>query len=61
VINDAELQGLGHIAGDGLEIMITLGTSLGSAVFVSGKLVPGIEIGQSPAEAVPRERLRRLQ
>ncbi len=49
VINDAEVQGLGHISGDGLEIMITLGTGLGSAVFVDGKLVPGLEIGQQRA------------
>jgi polyphosphate glucokinase len=49
VINDAEVQGLGHISGQGLEVMITLGTGLGSAVFVDGKLVPGLEIGQQRA------------
>ena len=46
VINDAEVQGLGHMAGHGLEMMITLGTGVGSAVFVDGKVVPGLEVGQ---------------
>src|SRR5581483_11378477 len=45
VINDAEVQGLGHIAGHGTEIMITFGTGVGSAIFVDGKIVPGLEIG----------------
>jgi len=49
VINDAEAQGLGHIAGQGLEMMITFGTGVGSAVFVEGKVVPGLEIGQQLA------------
>lgn len=49
VINDAEVHGLGHITGEGLELVITFGTGVGSAVFVDGKLVPGLEIGQQYA------------
>jgi len=41
-----EVQGLGHIVGEGLELMVTFGTGVGSAVFVDGKLVPGLELGQ---------------
>ncbi|HEX6510872.1 MAG TPA: ROK family protein, partial [Chloroflexota bacterium] len=46
VINDAEIQGLGHISGEGLEIVLTLGTGVGSAVFMLGKVVPRLDIGQ---------------
>ena len=36
VLNDAEVQGLGAIKGEGLEFVITLGTGLGSALFRDG-------------------------
>jgi polyphosphate glucokinase len=45
VINDADMQGLGAIAGKGLELVITLGTGFGSALFIDGKLVPNMEMG----------------
>ncbi|NJL61738.1 MAG: ROK family protein [Methylacidiphilales bacterium] len=45
VINDADMQGLGTIAGIGVELVITLGTGFGSALFVDGKLVPNLEMG----------------
>jgi polyphosphate glucokinase len=45
VINDADMQGLGAIAGKGVELVITLGTGFGSALFVDGKLVPNMEMG----------------
>ncbi len=45
VINDADMQGLGAIAGLGVELVITLGTGFGSALFVDGKLVPNLEMG----------------
>ncbi|MEC4814635.1 MAG: ROK family protein [Scytonema sp. PMC 1069.18] len=45
VINDADMQGLGSIAGKGVELVITLGTGFGSALFVDGKLVPNLEMG----------------
>ncbi len=48
VINDADMQGLGAIAGQGVELVITLGTGFGSALFVDGKLVPNLEMGHHP-------------
>ncbi|MFB2771400.1 ROK family protein [Pelatocladus sp. BLCC-F211] len=48
VINDADMQGLGAIQGKGVEMVITLGTGFGSALFVDGKLVPNLEMGHHP-------------
>lgn len=48
VINDADMQGLGAITGKGVELVITLGTGFGSALFVNGKLVPNMEMGHHP-------------
>ena len=45
VANDADIQGLGVIAGTGVELVITLGTGFGSALFVDGMLVPNLELG----------------
>ena len=43
VLNDAELHGAGVIAGTGLELVLTLGTGLGSAHFDGGV----VEIGRA--------------
>ena len=48
VANDADVQGWGVIAGDGVELVITLGTGFGSALFLDGKLVPNLEIAHHP-------------
>lgn len=48
VANDADVQGFGAIAGRGVELVITLGTGFGSALFVDGKLVPNLEIAHHP-------------
>jgi polyphosphate glucokinase len=48
VLNDAEVQGLGVIAGRGLEVVLTLGTGVGSAVFRDGRLAPHLELAQHP-------------
>lgn len=48
VINDADLQGFGAISGQGVEMVITLGTAFGSALFVDGKLVPNLELALYP-------------
>ncbi|WP_088240866.1 ROK family protein [Calothrix rhizosoleniae] len=45
VVNDADMQGLGAITGKGVELVITLGTGFGSALFVDGKLLPNLEMG----------------
>jgi polyphosphate glucokinase len=48
VINDADLQGYGVIEGRGVELVLTLGTGLGSALFSGGQLVPNLELGHHP-------------
>src|SRR5438067_2014122 len=40
VCNDADVQGYGDIQGKGVEMVLTLGTGLGSAVYVDGRLLP---------------------
>src|SRR3954468_19476448 len=39
VLNDADIQGLGAITGNGVEMVITLGTGLGSSLFEDGRSV----------------------
>ncbi len=46
VLNDAEVAGAGVVTGTGLEMIITLGTGLGNAVFDGGVLAPHIEVSQ---------------
>jgi polyphosphate glucokinase len=48
LLNDAEVQGLGIIAGQGLEVVLTLGTGVGSAVFINGALTPHLELAHHP-------------
>ena len=48
MINDADLQGYGAILGRGVELVLTLGTGLGSALFIDGLLVPNLELGHHP-------------
>lgn len=48
VLNDADLQGYGVITGEGVEMVLTLGTGVGSALFVNGHLVPNLELGHHP-------------
>lgn len=48
VANDADVQGYGAIEGRGVELVLTLGTGLGSALFVDGRLVPNLELGHHP-------------
>ena len=48
LLNDAEVQGLGDIARRGLEVVLTLGTGVGSAVFGNGRLAPHIELAHHP-------------
>ncbi len=49
VANDADVQGAGVITGDGLELVLTLGTGLGSAVFRDGQLALHLELAHHPA------------
>ncbi len=48
VLNDAEIHGAGVIAGAGLELVLTLGTGLGNAIFDGGVLAPHLELSQAP-------------
>ncbi|WP_299288763.1 ROK family protein [uncultured Mucilaginibacter sp.] len=44
VVNDADMQGMGVIGGKGFEMVITLGTGFGTALFFNGKLLPHLEL-----------------
>jgi polyphosphate glucokinase len=48
LLNDAEVQGLGVIHGQGLEVVLTLGTGVGSAVFSNGAPTPHLELAHHP-------------
>jgi polyphosphate glucokinase len=48
VLNDADVQGLDVVKGRGVELLITLGTGMGCALFVNGILVPNLELGHHP-------------
>jgi polyphosphate glucokinase len=48
VANDADIQGFGAIKGQGVELVLTLGTGFGSALFIDGRLVPNLEMGHHP-------------
>jgi polyphosphate glucokinase len=48
VANDADVQGLAVVDGKGLELVITLGTGFGTAVFLDGQLLPHLEIAHQP-------------
>jgi polyphosphate glucokinase len=48
VCNDADVQGFGIIKARGEEMVITLGTGMGCALFVNGVLVPNIELAHHP-------------
>ncbi|MFN7944650.1 MAG: ROK family protein [Blastocatellia bacterium] len=48
VLNDADIQGLGAIRGEGVEMVITLGTGLGSSLFEDGRIAPHLEFAHHP-------------
>ena len=47
VMNDAEVHAAGVINGTGLEVVFTLGTGLGSAMFDGGVLAPHMELSHA--------------
>jgi polyphosphate glucokinase len=72
VINDADAAGLAEVtfgAGKGVQgtvLMITIGTGLGSALFIDGKLVPNTELGHievdcEEAESIASDFVRKEQ
>jgi len=48
VANDASVQGYGAVKGHGVELVLTLGTGLGSSLFTDGRLCPGLELAHHP-------------
>ncbi|GIG39009.1 ROK family protein [Cellulomonas phragmiteti] len=48
VLNDAEVHGAGVVSGTGLELVLTLGTGLGSALFDGGRPAPHLELSHAP-------------
>ncbi|MDQ6927540.1 MAG: ROK family protein [Actinomycetota bacterium] len=47
-VNDADLQGAAVIAGHGLELVVTLGTGVGTGLYHDGVLAPHLEISHHP-------------
>ena len=48
VVNDADLQGLGIARGNGLEMVVTLGTGFGTSLLMDGILLPHLELAHHP-------------
>ena len=48
IANDADMHGLAVISGEGLELVVTLGTGLGTAVFLDGSPTPHLELALMP-------------
>jgi polyphosphate glucokinase len=48
LVNDADQQGLGVVDGEGFEIVITLGTGMGTALLYDGQLLPHLELAHFP-------------
>jgi polyphosphate glucokinase len=48
VLNDADMQGFAAVSGQGVEMVITLGTGFGSSIFLDGELGPHLELAHLP-------------
>jgi len=48
VANDAVVQGLGAVSGIGVELVVTLGTGMGAALYMQGRPMPSLEMGHHP-------------
>src|SRR5579884_2190824 len=48
VMNDADMQGFGAIEGKGVEMVLTLGTGAGTAIFDNGRIMPHLELAHHP-------------
>ena len=46
--NDCAVQGYAAIRGKGVEMVLTVGTGLGSAIYTDGHLCPGLELAHHP-------------
>ena len=50
VLNDADVQGFGAIKGQGIEMVLTLGTGAGTAIFRDGEIMPHLELAHHPVK-----------
>ena len=48
VMNDADVQGFGAIRGNGVEMVLTLGTGAGTSLFHEGQIAPHLELAHHP-------------
>jgi polyphosphate glucokinase len=48
VVNDADMQGAAVVKGEGLELVVTLGTGVGTGLFWHGALAPHLELAHHP-------------
>lgn len=67
VANDADIQGLEVVSGSGVEFVVTLGTGVGTALLVNGRLAPHLELahhrfrnGETYDEQLGNEALRKI-
>lgn len=67
VLNDADMQGLAAIEGKGLELVVTLGTGVGTGWFRNGELMPHLELahhqvykGKSYNEYIGKKALKKI-
>lgn len=50
IANDADLQGAAAVSGAGIEMVMTLGTGVGTGLFRDGRVAPHLELGHHPLE-----------
>ena len=48
MLNDAGVQGYGVIEGKGVEMVLTFGTGIGTALYLDGTYVPNLELAHHP-------------
>lgn len=48
IANDADVQGLAVVRGHGIEMVVTLGTGFGTALYENGRLCPHLELSHHP-------------
>lgn len=51
VLNDAGVQGFGVIDGKGVEMVLTFGTGMGTALYINGTYVPNLELAHHPFQS----------
>jgi polyphosphate glucokinase len=50
VLNDADVQSFGAIKGRGVEMVLTLGTGAGTAIFCDGEIMTHLELASPPGQ-----------